>query len=391
VIEKLDPKPLRSRLIPLSLSLATHGAVVALMLVLPGCGHDSGPAGPSNMPPTIAHVAPDAGATTGGTAITISGSNFTSGAIVTIGGVAATNVVVKDSATLSAKTGPHSAGAASVVVSVNGMAATLSDAFTYANPGPENNPAPKITALVAKGSRPNEPAQFADLGESIALTATVTDDETPIDQLAFQWTADNGTLTGEGPSVTWKAPDTGSTPLESNIRVTIVERYITTDSIIHENTVSQTTTVSVHNSPKEVGDLSVQFLTDFSHSEIPPETVVRNFTDKCKGKAAELSDVKHNRNCYVITDYSVGSPTASIQFDSVCPFRARAADACIGVPVRWVSTGKGCSGELAEGATGVSEGTDWVTSVYLDSKWYLCDSDFEGSATTTSTMRRFKK
>jgi len=31
--------------------------------------------------------------------------------------------------------------------------------------------------------------------------------------------------------------------------------------------------------------------------------------------------------------------------------------------------------------------------VYLDSKWYLCDSDFEGNPTTTatSTMRRFKK
>src|SRR5262249_37824748 len=124
-----------------------RGAVVALTLVLPGCGHGSSPSGPSAMPPTIAHVAPDAGATTGGTTVTISGSNFSSGATVTIGGVAATGVVVKDPATLSAKTGPHSAGAASVVVSVNGMAATLNDAFTYANPGPENNPAPKITAL----------------------------------------------------------------------------------------------------------------------------------------------------------------------------------------------------------------------------------------------------
>jgi IPT/TIG domain-containing protein len=348
------------------------------------------------MPPTIARIAPAAGATTGGTAITIIGSNFATGAIVTIGGVAATDIVVRDSATLFAKTGAHAVGTASVVVSVNGLTATLSDAFTYANPGPENNPPPKVAALVAQGSRPHEPAQFADLGESIAITATVTDGETPLDQLAFQWTADTGTVSGSGPSVTWKAPDTGSTPLEANIQLTIVERYITPDSVIHENAVSQTTTVSVHDSVKEVGDLAVLFLTDFSHSDIPPETVVRNFTDKCKGKAAELSDVQHNRNCYVITDYFVGSPTSSIQFDSVCPYQAhgpRPADACIGVPVRWVSTGKGCSDELAEGETGVSEGTDWVTSVYLDSKWYLCDSDFEGNATTTatSTMRRFKK
>jgi IPT/TIG domain len=346
------------------------------------------------MPPTVAHIAPDAGSTAGGTVVSITGSHFAPGAVVTIGGVAATEIVVKDSATLSAKTGAHGAGAASVVVSVNGLTATLSDAFTYANPGPENNPPPKITALVAQGSRSNEPAQFADLGEQIAITATVTDDETPIDLLAFQWSADNGTLTGSGRAITWKAPDSGSTPLESTIHLTIVERYITTDSIIHDNTVSQTTTVSVHDSTKEVGDLAVQFLTDFSHSEVPPETVVRNFTDTCRGKASELSDVQHNRNCFVITDSSVGSPTTTIQFDSVCSaFRLRAADACVGVPVRWVSTGKGCTDELPTGATGVSEGTDWVTAVYLDSKWYLCDSDFEGNPTTTatSTMRRFKK
>jgi hypothetical protein len=292
---------------------------VLLLLALTSCGHDGTPTGPSVLPPTVAHIAPDAGSTEGGTVVSITGSHFAPGAVVTIGGVAATEIVVKDSATLSAKTGAHGAGAASVVVSVNGLTATLSDAFTYANPGPENNPPPKITALVAQGSRSNEPAQFADLGEQIAITATVTDDETPIDLLAFQWSADNGTLTGVGRAVTWKAPDSGSTPFESTIHLTIVERYITTDSIIHENTVSQTTKVSVHDSVKEVGDLAVQFLTDFSHPEVPPETVVRNFSDKCKGKAAELSDVRDNRNCYVITDYFVGSPATTIGFDSVCP------------------------------------------------------------------------
>jgi len=371
-----------------------RGALAGLLLlVLTSCGDNGTPTGPSVVPPTVAHIAPDAGSTAGGTVVSITGSNFAPGAIVTIGGVAATDIVVKDSATLSAKTGAHGAGAASVVVAVNGLTATLSDAFTYANPGPENNPPPKVAALVAQGARPKEPAQFADLGEQIANTATVTDAETPIDLLAFQWTADNGTLTGSGPSVTWQAPDSGATPLESTIHLTVVERYITTDSIIHENTVSQTTTVNVHDSTKEVGDLAVQFLTDFSHSEIPPETVVRNFSDKCRGKASELSDVRHNRNCFVITDSFVGSPATTIQFDSVCPFRSREGDACVSVPVRWVSTGKGCPGELPTGATGVSEGTDWVTAVYQGPKWYLCDSDFEGSATSTatSTMRRFKK
>lgn len=375
------------------MTIGIRGVALALLTVsLGGCG-DNSMNGPSPMPPTISHIAPDAGSTAGGTVVAITGTNFGQGTIVTIGGVAATNVAVRDSASLLATTGPHAVGVATVVVAVNGLTASLKDGFTYANPGMANNPAPVITALTAKGSRPNEPAQFADLGEDIAVTATVTDAESSADQLAFEWTADGGTVTGTGAGVTWRAPSEGTTPLVSTIHLTVIERYITPDSVIHENKAERSTTVSVHDSVREVGDLAVQFLTDFSHSEVPPETVVRNFTDTCRGKAAELSDVQHNRNCYVINDYFVGSPTAAIHFDGVCPFRARAADACVSVPVRWASTGKGCPGELPTGATGVSEGTDWVTAVYQEPKWYLCDSDFEGNATTTatSTMRRFKK
>ncbi|PYR31928.1 MAG: hypothetical protein DMF90_24635, partial [Acidobacteria bacterium] len=42
----------------------------------------------------MSSVAPNSGSTAGGTAVTITGSNFAAGATVTLGAAAATNVVV---------------------------------------------------------------------------------------------------------------------------------------------------------------------------------------------------------------------------------------------------------------------------------------------------------
>ncbi len=378
------PAALRSRStrrFPLSQSVMLRGGLAGfLLLFLTSCGDNGTPTAPSVLPPTVAHIAPDAGSTAGGTVVSITGSNFAAGAIVTIGGVAATVIVVKDSATLSAKTGAHGAGAASVVVAVNGLTATLSDAFTYANPGPENNPPPKVTALVAQGTRPKEPDQFADLGEQIAITATVTDEETPNDQLAFQWTADNGTLTGSGPSVTWKAPDSGTTPLESTIHLTIVERYITTDSIIHENTVSQATTVSVHDSVKEVGDMATRFLENFSRSEIPTQVVMQDFLVGCYGTAEERQQVEDNRATYVVTSWAVHAPSVVIQFGGVCDFRSRRGDACSKSEVRWDST------KIVSGETGSVSGVDYVAAMYHSDRWWLCDSQFAATSAQGESM-----
>ena len=51
------------------------------------------------VPPTVSSVSPNSGSTAGGTAVTITGTNFAAGATVTFGGTAATNVVVVSSTT----------------------------------------------------------------------------------------------------------------------------------------------------------------------------------------------------------------------------------------------------------------------------------------------------
>lgn len=67
--------------------------------------------------------------------MTITGTGFFAGAAVTIGGVPATSVMtIGAPTTLTATTGPGTAGAADVVVTVNGRSGRLAGGFTYETP-----------------------------------------------------------------------------------------------------------------------------------------------------------------------------------------------------------------------------------------------------------------
>jgi hypothetical protein len=72
--------------------------------------------GSSNPAPKVSAISPNSGTASGGTAVTVTGTGFQSGALVTIGGTAATSVTVVSSTSISAKTPAHAAGAADVVV-----------------------------------------------------------------------------------------------------------------------------------------------------------------------------------------------------------------------------------------------------------------------------------
>jgi formylglycine-generating enzyme required for sulfatase activity len=104
---------------------------------------------PGPPPPTIASVAPTSGPTMGGTAFTLTGSSLAGTTAVTIGGAAATNVVVVNGTTLTAVTPPGSAGPKTVAVTTPGGTATLSNGFTYVAPWYtvlEQSPDPTVVA-----------------------------------------------------------------------------------------------------------------------------------------------------------------------------------------------------------------------------------------------------
>ena len=82
---------------------------------------------------TATLTAPATGAAAGSTAVTITGTNFSTDGTttVTIGGVAATSVVVVNSTTITAVTGAHAAGAVNVVVVSGGSTGTETNGYTY--------------------------------------------------------------------------------------------------------------------------------------------------------------------------------------------------------------------------------------------------------------------
>jgi hypothetical protein len=111
-----------------------------------------------NLSPTVSSVSPNRGPTAGGTAITITGTNFAAGATVTFGGTAATNVVVVSATQITATTPAGSAGAVTVTVTVSGQSGSLASGFTYALP-------PTVT-----GVSPNSGATAG--GTAVTITGT---------------------------------------------------------------------------------------------------------------------------------------------------------------------------------------------------------------------------
>ena len=94
--------------------------------------------------PTLTAVSPTSGPTAGGTTITLTGTNFVSGATVRVGGASATNVAFVSASQLTARTPAGTAGARDVqVTNPNGQSATRSGAFTYTAPAQS----PTLTAV----------------------------------------------------------------------------------------------------------------------------------------------------------------------------------------------------------------------------------------------------
>jgi hypothetical protein len=83
-------------------------------------------------PPTLSAITPSSGPSSGGTPVTLTGTDFQTGATVTIGGTAATNVSVLSATQLLATAPAGSAGAKAVVVTnPDGQSATLPGGFLY--------------------------------------------------------------------------------------------------------------------------------------------------------------------------------------------------------------------------------------------------------------------
>jgi hypothetical protein len=194
-------------------------------------------------PPSIALVIPNNGPVTGGTAVTISGNDFTpvGTTMVTFGGTVATNVVVVNTTTITCDTPAHSPGQVDVVVSNDFGLDTLVNGYTYNDPPlvsivtPADGPIAGGTAVTISGNyfttTPDTTVTFDGTSATnvVVLNSTTITCDTPahaagpvdvtVTNTNGPGTLPNGFTYHNAPSVTSLFPDNG--PIAGGQAVTI--------------------------------------------------------------------------------------------------------------------------------------------------------------------------
>ncbi|MHC5020911.1 MAG: IPT/TIG domain-containing protein, partial [Planctomycetota bacterium] len=87
--------------------------------------------------PQVTSIVPTYGPTGGSTTITVTGSGFQTGLTVTVGGAAATNIVVTSATTMTFDTPTGTTGSATIVITnPDTQSVTVTNGFSYGTPAP---------------------------------------------------------------------------------------------------------------------------------------------------------------------------------------------------------------------------------------------------------------
>jgi hypothetical protein len=216
----------------------------------------------------------------------------------------------------------------------------------------------------------------------IELTAVVADQEARPSDISYDWSATGGAFTGKGATVRWRAP-AAAVPAVHRLRLDVIERYILIGAgrpRPSENRASAVLTVHVNDSPTELTKLAFTFINDFVHPERSPEYCVRNFSDNCGGKAAELGDIRRNRAQFTIDPTASSFTFRSMNFNTPGNRPDQASAATVRLNCRFVSIRK------ETGQTEIADGICRMTNVYEDFHWRLCESLFDPPSGVTSTF-----
>jgi hypothetical protein len=124
------------------------------------------------VPPTVLTVSPASGTTAGGTAVTITGTGFKSGATVSFGGTNAPSVTFNSAAQLTAITPARTAGAVTVTVTnPGGLSGSKASAYTFVAPPA---PGPAITTASPSSGTTAGGTTVVITGTNFQNGATVT-------------------------------------------------------------------------------------------------------------------------------------------------------------------------------------------------------------------------
>lgn len=126
---------------------------------------------------TVTNVSPNNGPIAGGTAVTITGTDFLSGATVDFGGSAATSVVVVSPTSITCVTPAHSAGSVTVSVTDSDGTGSVASAYLYTNPILDVTPSTLSFSATQGGSNPASQDVSVSNGNGGTLAWSVSSDE----------------------------------------------------------------------------------------------------------------------------------------------------------------------------------------------------------------------
>jgi len=249
---------------------------------------------------------------------------------------------------------------------------------------PQPNTPPQIKSIAVSDPR-------IEVGTPVTVTAVVEDAETPVANLTYAWTSSApGTFAGSGATVTWTAGTEAKTPGDFTLTLTVTERY-TSGGTALENKAATDLPVHVNNSPKELADMSLRFLTNFADSKVSPDTCVAEFTDSCRGKTDELKDIRDNRHDFLIqasslqhTGLSIAPSRTSATVHTACKFTS--------LVITTSPQSEGCLNDPASckfNSTQQAEGDCFTTNVYEKGRWWICESHYTPKGKLTGFERAF--
>jgi len=207
---------------------------------------------------TVTAISPAVGPISGGTSVTITGTNFTGATAVTIGGAAATGVSIVNATTITATTSAHAAGNVDVVVTTPGGTATGSGLYSYVS-GP-------VVTSISPASGPSAG------GTSVTITGS---------NLAGATAVSFGGAAATAVSVTSATTITATTPAHAagavDVTVTTPGGSSTGAGLFSYIVAATTTTLTSSHNPSEAGQPVSFTATVTANGSVPTGTVT--FTD----------------------------------------------------------------------------------------------------------------
>ena len=229
--------------------------------------------------PSISSVSPSSGTTLGGTVITIIGENLTGATGVTVGGVAATSVVVVSSTSVTAVTPAGSAGAKSVAVTTAGGTASLPSAFTFVVPAPTISSVSPSSGTTLGGTvititGENLTGTTSVTVGGVAATSVVVVNATSITAVTPAGTAGVKTIAVTTPSGTVNLPNAFSYVVPAPTGVSASAGSFTNKVLVSWSAVSGGTGFKIFRSGTEIGTVGISSLLFNDMTAVPGTSYV---------------------------------------------------------------------------------------------------------------------